>query len=148
MQADSDIERLRIRRRRLIVVYVAFVFLFGSSCAMAASGVAQRTVLSGFAASALVALPLYVFVVLVHSATRAIKPNAGTSGLKQLVASIVLLTPIEAALVLPAINLYISRRDLIAHVDNSRTRPDHLPKPNPLRESAEIARRVSQTSPE
>ena len=139
MQVDSDIERLRVRRRRLIVLYVSFVFLFGSSCAMAASGVAHSTVLSGFAVSALVALPLYVFIVLVHTATRAIKPNAGTSGLKQLFASIVFLTPIEAALVLPAINLYVSRKVLVAHANYIGARPNNSFKPNLLRSTKHMA---------
>jgi len=56
----SDIERLRARRRWLAVAYVAFVALFGSSCAMAASGVTHNFVLASFGMSALAALPLYI----------------------------------------------------------------------------------------
>lgn len=82
---------------------------------MAASGAAHNTILASLGLAALIALPLYTINMLVHLATRAVKPDANTVGLVQLLASLIFLTPIEAALVLPAINLFVSGRVLKAH---------------------------------
>lgn len=112
MKMLGDIDRLRMRRRKLVVAYMAFVATFGSSCAMAASGEVHSTVLTSFGLSALSAVLLYILNVLVHFSARAVNPNANTVGLKHLIASILFLTPIEAALVLPAINLFVSGRIL------------------------------------
>ena len=114
MNTLSDIERLRARRRWLAVAYVAFIAFFSSSCAMAATDVTHNFLLVSFGSSALAALPLYIINVLVHWATRLVKPGASTVGIKQLVVSLVFFTPIEAALVLPAINLFVSGQVLRA----------------------------------
>lgn len=77
---------------------------------MAACGAPHAPVLVGAGLCALRALPLFVFNVAVHRAVQTLRPGAGSVGIKQLVFSVVVFTPIEAALVLPAINLAVSRR--------------------------------------
>jgi hypothetical protein len=114
MKASSEISRLQTMRRRLLVAYATFVAAFATACTMAASDASHDRVLAMFALAAVVALPLFVLNVLVHAAARAIRPGASTAGLRQLLISITFLTPIEAALVLPAINLVVSSRVLKA----------------------------------
>lgn len=108
------------------MAYGAFVALFAPSVAMAASGAPHASVLAGAAVCALLALPLFFFNVAVHRTIQAIRPGAGSAGIKQLAFSIVFFTPIEAALVLPAINLVVSRRILRANAgaqQHKRQRP-------------------------
>jgi hypothetical protein len=64
--------------------------------------------------------PVLIYTYLVHKAVRAVEPNANSVGLKQIVISFIFFSPLEAGLVLPAINLWISRRILRAW-DRSRT---------------------------
>ncbi|MGB9429687.1 MAG: hypothetical protein WCC11_07410 [Gammaproteobacteria bacterium] len=77
---------------------------------MAASGINHSAVLGAFGLSALIALPLYVINVLVHFAIKVIRPTANSAGIKQLIISLVFFTPMEAALILPAINIFVSGR--------------------------------------
>ncbi|MGH8126986.1 MAG: hypothetical protein ACRETC_01275 [Gammaproteobacteria bacterium] len=99
------------------MTYVAFIALFGSSIAMAASGVDHTSVLTSFGVSALLALPLFLFNILVHRIIQSIQPGIGSVGIKQLLFSIVVFTAIEAALILPIINLVVSRRLLARHLE-------------------------------
>jgi hypothetical protein len=66
--------------------------------------------------------PVLIYTYLVHRAIRAVEPNANSVGLKQIIFSFIFFSPLEAGLVLPAINLWISRRILRAW-DRSRTAP-------------------------
>jgi hypothetical protein len=55
-------DRLKRWHRRLVIAYIGFVASFGSSCAMAATGVAHDTVLASFALAALVLPAINLFV--------------------------------------------------------------------------------------
>lgn len=119
MNDANGFERLKTRRKRLLAAYDALLAMFAPSVAMAASGAPHAPVLVGAGLCALLALPLFVFTVAVHRAVQAVRPGAGSVRIKQLVFSVVVFTPIEAALVLPAINLVVSRRLLRARAPSA-----------------------------
>ncbi len=112
MRIVADLNRLRAWRRRLFMAYFAFLILFGSSLAMTASGVDHSSTLAGFAVSALLALPLFIVNLVVHRIIQMLRPGAGSVGARQLIVSIVFFTAIEAAVLLPLINLFVSGRVL------------------------------------
>ena len=58
------------------------------------------------------ALPIIVLNLSLHAAIQKVDPTAGSSGLKQTIISSILVTPVEAALLLPAINLTIATKRL------------------------------------
>lgn len=116
----TDARRLRAWRRRLFMAYVAFLILFGSSLAMAASGADHSSTLAGFAVSALPALPLFIINLIVHRIIQTLRPGAGSAGTRQLIVSIVFFTAIEAAVLLPLINLFVSGHMLRSSPTGSR----------------------------
>ncbi len=103
---------LRKRRDRLIAPYIGFVFLLFSCGAAAGTGQAQSQLGWLLALVVVCALPILVLSISLHSEIRRVEPVAGSSGLKQTLVSSLLFTPIEAALVLPAVNLTIATRIL------------------------------------
>jgi hypothetical protein len=109
-QQASLIERLRKNRIRLFKVYVLHVGWFTSTCACAATGSAHLAVASALWLTLITIVPVLIYVVTTHRAIRAIAPTANSVGLKQIIVSILCFTPLEAALILPAINLWISCR--------------------------------------
>ena len=117
MTNDSQLQKPHNRRRLLLYTYLAFLALFSASIAMAATQASHTSILIGFGISAAVALPLFVFNVLLHRLSQSIQPGIGSAGIKQLVFSILVFTAIEAALILPIINLVISRRILRTNRD-------------------------------
>ena len=111
-QQGSLILNLKSRRNRLAAPYTGFVFMFGSSCAFASTGPESSTLVALFGVLLLLTIPIIVLNVLLHKAIRCVSPTAGSSGAKQSIISAILFTPFEAALVLPAINLYIASKIL------------------------------------
>lgn len=103
---------LRSRRNRLIAPYVGFVLLFFSCGAAAGTGEVQSAWIWLLALLVVCAVPVIVLSLSLHEAIKKVDPTAGSSGLKQTIVSSLLVTPIEAALVLPAINLTIATRIL------------------------------------
>lgn len=109
------------------MAYLAFLILFGSSLAMAASGAGHSSTLAGFAVSALLALPHFVVNVIVHRVIQALRPGAASVGTRQLILSIVFFTAIEAAVILPLINLFVSGRVLRSPRGGPRARNPRAP---------------------
>lgn len=107
-----DLDNLRLKRNRLLAPYVGFVFLFLSCGAMAGTGQAQASIGPLLGLLALCTLPVIVLNISLHRAIRLVKADAASSGLKQTLISSLLFTPVEAALVLPAINLAIASKIL------------------------------------
>jgi membrane protein implicated in regulation of membrane protease activity len=103
---------LRARRNRLIAPYFGFVLLFFSCGAAAGTGQVQSQWVWLLALLVLCAIPIIILNLTLHSAIQRVAPSAGSSGMKQTVISSLLVTPIEAALILPAINLTIATRIL------------------------------------
>jgi hypothetical protein len=113
-------EQLRGRRQRLFRAYIFHVGWFTSTCATAATDSSHAVVASSLWLALVTIPPVLIYTYLVHKAVRAVEPNANSVGLKQIVISFIFFSPLEAGLVLPAINLWISRRILRAW-DRSRT---------------------------
>jgi hypothetical protein len=103
---------LRLRRNRLIGPYIGFVLMFVSCGAMAGTGQVHSQLGMVLGLLLVLSLPVIVLNVSLHAAIKRVVPTAGSAGLKQTLVSSLLFTPIEAALVLPAINLTIATRIL------------------------------------
>ena len=65
---------------------------------MAATPVSHTSVLIGFGVSAIAALPLFVFNVLLHRLIQSISPDSGSVGIRQLILSILVFTAIETVI--------------------------------------------------
>lgn len=129
MEESEPIERLRRRRRLLLKAYVLHVGWFVSMCASAATDATPiSTALSFWLALATVP-PVLICAFRVHKAIRAIEPNAPSAGLVQMIVATLLFTPFESGLVLPARNLWISRR-ILREWDNAQTDNNHRPAPS------------------
>ena len=105
-------EALRQKRNRLLMPYFGFFLLLFSSGAVAGTGYAQSQLGWLLALLCVCAIPVILLNIRLHNEIRRVEPCAGSSGLKQAIVSSVLFTPLEAALVLPAINLAIASRIL------------------------------------
>lgn len=103
---------LRTRRNRLAAPYLGFVLLFFSCGAAAGTGQVQSQWIWLLLLLVVCAIPIILLNLSLHTAIRRVDPAAGSSGLKQTVISSLLVTPIEAALILPVINLTIATRIL------------------------------------
>lgn len=101
---------LRARRNRLLVPYFGFVLLFFSCGAAAGTGQVQSQWIWLLALLVVCAIPIIALNLSLHASIKRVDPTAGSSGIKQTVISSLLFTPIEAALILPAINLAIATR--------------------------------------
>ena len=103
---------LRARRDRLLAPYFGFVLLFFSCGAAAGTGQVQSEWAWLLALLVVCALPIIVLNLSLHNAIQKVNPLAGSSGMKQHAVSSLLVTPVEAALILPVINLTIASRIL------------------------------------
>ncbi|HEY1773987.1 MAG TPA: hypothetical protein VGH91_12435 [Gammaproteobacteria bacterium] len=122
MDKTALIEQLRSKRRRLFRTYIFHVGWFTSTCATAATDSYHFAVVSSLWLVLVTLPPVLAYTYLVHKAIRAVEPSANSMGLRQIVISFVFFSPLEAGLVLPAINLWISHRILRAW-NKSRTAP-------------------------
>lgn len=101
-------ERLRKKRLLLFRIYVFHVGWFTSTCAFAATETTRIAVVSSLWLTLITIVPVLIYTVITHKAIKACEPAAASVGLRQIVISIVFFTPLEAGLILPAINLWIS----------------------------------------
>ncbi|HUS24879.1 MAG TPA: hypothetical protein VM369_08010 [Candidatus Binatia bacterium] len=131
----AALERLRRRAKWLLRAYVLHVGWFGSTCAFAAADAGQMATASCLWMALVSAVPVLVHTVMADRAIRAIEPAARSAGLKQVVLAMVLFTPFEAALIPPAINLWIARRIL------RRSRQIQMPGREGVRRRAKVLRR-------
>jgi hypothetical protein len=125
MEKAELIERLRRRRMRLLKAYVLHVGWFTSMCASAATDATQLAISSSLWLTLLTAVPVLIYTVVVHRAIRAVDPGARSVGLAQVLITVVLFTPFEAGLLLPAKNLWVSRCILRAW-DRAQASPEFL----------------------
>jgi hypothetical protein len=107
------VNRLRIVRMRLLKAYILHVGFFFSTCACAATDVVQLGATTAMLITLITIPPVLLYTVLVHKACRAIDPKARTAGVVQIIFFTIFLTPLESGLVLPARNLWISRKILL-----------------------------------
>jgi uncharacterized membrane-anchored protein len=108
------IEQLRQQRRRLLKAYVLHVGWFFSTCAFAATDVFKTGLITSLLLTLITVLPVLIYTVIVHKACRAIDSSARTAGLKEIIMFTIFLTPFESGLILPARNLWVSRKVLLA----------------------------------
>jgi len=114
MEKTALMRQLRRSRLRLLRTYVFHVGWFTSTCATAATDSSHIFVASSLWLALITVPPVLVCTYLVHKTIRLVEPDANSAGLKQIVVSLLLFSPFEAGLVLPAINLWISGRILRA----------------------------------
>ena len=110
------IEQLRTKRSRLLKAYVLHVGWFFSTCAFAAADSSPQGLKTPLLLTLITVPPVLLYTLLVHRACRAIDPRARTAGLVHILLFTVFLTPFESGLVLPARNLWVSRKILLAEV--------------------------------
>jgi hypothetical protein len=105
---------------RLLKAYVLHVGWFFSTCAFAATDTAQIGLTTSLLLTLITVPPVLIYSVSVHNACRAIDPSARTAGIVPIVLFTILLTPFESGLVLPARNLWVSRKILLtqSHVSS------------------------------
>ena len=111
----TPIEKLRKTRSRLMKAYIFHVGWFASSCASAATDAVVLPPLPTLLLLTLITVPpVLIYTVSVHKACKQVDPKARTAGLWQVILFSIFLTPLESGLVLPARNLWVSRRILRA----------------------------------
>lgn len=108
------IDHLRKRRALLLKAYVIHVGWFASTCAFAATDTVQIGLATSLWLALLTMPPVILYTISVHKACRAIDPSAKTAGWVHVIFFTIVLTPLEAGLVLPAKNLLVSPRILRA----------------------------------
>ena len=113
------IERLRKKQLRLLKTYIFHVGWFTSTCATAATNSDHIAVATSLWLALISVIPVLIYTYVVHRAIRAVEPSANSVGLRQIVISMLFFSPFEAGLILPAINLWISRR-ILRSWDKSR----------------------------
>jgi hypothetical protein len=109
---ERFIQILRTRRALLLKAYIFHVAWFSSTCAFAITNGTTAAFTTSFWLALLSVPPVLLYTVSVHKACRAIDPNSKTVGWKPVIIATLLLTPFESGLILPARNLWISRRIL------------------------------------
>jgi hypothetical protein len=114
MDDQSKIDRLRKGRKRLLKAYLIHVGWLTSTCACAATGAAEVSIITTLWLVLITVPPVLIYAVSVHKACRAIDPRSHTFGWIPLMLATVFLTPFESALVLPARNLWVAHRILRA----------------------------------
>lgn len=112
MEESLLIERLRKKRLRLLKAYLFHVGWFTSTCASAATDASHSAVVTSLLLALITVPPVLLFTVDVHKACRKIDPTSRTYGLLPVILATVFLTSFESGLILPAKNLWISRRIL------------------------------------
>ena len=113
------IQILRARRALLLKAYIFHVAWFSSTCAFAITDGSTIAFTTSFWLALLTVPPVLLYTVSVHKACRAIDPNSNTVGWKPVIIATLLLTPFESGLILPARNLWVSRR-MLRTWDNAR----------------------------
>ena len=103
---------LRLRRNRLLGPYIGFVLTLFSCSAMAGTGQIEFQLGLLILSLLIFSIPVIILNISLHKAIKRVSPYEGSTGLKQTLFSCLLLTPIEAAVVLPAINVTIANRIL------------------------------------
>ena len=119
-QMERLIEVMRVRRALLLKAYIFHVAWFSSTCAFAITDGSTIAFTTSFWLALLTVSPVLLYTVSVHKACRAIDPNSNTVGWKPVIIATLLLTPFESGLILPARNLWVSRR-MLRKWDNART---------------------------
>lgn len=114
MEQAALIEQLRKKRSRLLKAYVLHVGWFFSTCAFAATELSQTGLTTSLLLTLVTVPPVLFYSVLVHKACRAIDPRARTAGIVPIIVFTIFLTPFESGLILPARNLWVSRKILLA----------------------------------
>jgi len=114
MEQALLIMQLRKKRLRLLKAYVLHVGWFFSTCAFAATDATQIGLTTSLLLTLLTVPPVLIYSVSVHKACRAIDPTARTAGIVPIILFTVFLTPFESGLILPARNLWVSRKILLA----------------------------------
>ena len=114
MEQALLIDQLRRKRMRLLKAYVLHVGWFFSTCAFAATDATQIGLTTSLLLTLITVPPVLFYSVSVHKACRAIDPNARTAGIVPIIFFTIFLTPFESGLVLPARNLWVSRKILLA----------------------------------
>jgi hypothetical protein len=112
MSRDELVQRLRVRRRRLLTAYLGFLSCFFFTGALAAADASSSALGPAILLVLVATLPILILNIGLHHAIRALRPAARSVGAKHAVVSALLFSPFEAALVLPAINLWVSRKVL------------------------------------
>jgi hypothetical protein len=110
----TPIEKLRKTRSRLMKAYIFHVGWFASSCASAATDAVVLPLSTLMLLTLITVPPVLIYTVSVHKACKEVDPKARTAGLWQVIFFSIFLTPLESGLVLPARNLWVSRRILRA----------------------------------
>lgn len=108
---------------RLLKAYMLHVGWFFSTCAFAATDATQIGLTTSLLLTLITVPPVLIYSVSVHKACRAIDPSARTAGVVPIVIFTIFLTPFESGLVLPARNLWVSRKILLAQ---SHAPPQHM----------------------
>lgn len=117
-------DHLRKMRALLLKAYVIHVGWFASTCAFVATDAAQIGITTSLWLTLLTMLPVIIYTISVHKACRAMDPSAKTAGWVHVIFFTIVLTPLEAGLVLPAKNLLVSRQILRAY-DKARSLCSH-----------------------
>lgn len=106
------IEQLRKKRSRLLKAYLFHVGWLFSTCAFAAADSLQVGLATSLLLTLITVPPVLLYTVSVHKTCRAIDPSSRTAGWVPIMLFTVFLTPFESGLILPAKNLWISRKIL------------------------------------
>jgi hypothetical protein len=114
MKRTFLIDQLRKKRKLLLKAYVLHVCWFFSTCALAATDVTQIGLTTSLLLTLITVPPVLIYSVSVHKACRAIDPSARTAGIVPIILFTVFLTPFESGLILPAKNLWVSGKILLA----------------------------------
>jgi len=120
------IEHLKRRRLLLLRAYVLHVGWFASTCAFASTEGSGMGLTTSLLLALITVPPVLLYTVSVHNACRAVDPEAKTVGWKPVLVATLLLTPLESGLLLPARNLWVSRR-IIRAWERDQAAPMSLP---------------------
>ena len=115
--------------------YIFHVGWFASSCASAATDSITVPLPTLILLTLITVPPVLIYTVSVHKACKEVDPKARTAGLCQVVLFSIFLTPLESGLVLPARNLWVSRRILLAW-----KKPNKIKNENAKKNGADTAR--------
>ena len=130
----ARIDHLRRKRTLLLKAYLLHVGLFTSTCASAATDAVHVTIATALWLTLITAVPVLIYTVVVHKAIRAVDPSAPSVGLKTVILTTLLFTPLESGLILPARNLWVSRS--VLHAWDQARRAPWLRRVNLLRRGA------------
>lgn len=127
----KPIDKLYKTRSRLMQAYIFHVCWFASSCASAATDAVPLPLPTLLLLTLITVPPVLVYTISVHKACREIDPRARTAGLWQVIIFSIFLTPFESGLVLPARNLWVSRRILLAWKKPNKIKNEYASEAGP-----------------